>query len=184
MPLDVLSIATPVRSRVRRYQRRILIEFHESLTEDHTPHQIAGSFALGAFITMLPTLGTGLLLFVVLIYIFESINRIALFSSVLVFNPVVKWGVYASSIMLGVLLLGPVDGISTTNVSLSAGPEVLVRLLLGNLILAAVATILSYVVVYRMAYLYQSSEVGRRLVESIEDITEEIATQDAKSPQE
>lgn len=160
-----------IRARVGTWIRRIIEEIKRSFTETHTPHQIAASFAIGVFITMLPTLGTGLLVFFVLIYFFEWINRVALFASVIVLNPVVKWGVYAASISLGFLLLGPVDGPVITDISLDAGWDVLVRLWVGNLILALVATAIAYVAVYRFSVRYQDQ--ARVVVESVIDDVEE-----------
>lgn len=163
-----------VARRVRRNRRRVGRELRRSLTERHSPQQVAGSFALGTFITMLPTLGVGLLVFVVLSTIISSINKVALFASVLVFNPVVKWGVYASSVTLGFLLLGPVDGLSTTDVSLSAGPPIILRLLIGNLILAVIASILAYVVVLYLASRYGHAQWGEIIDEAIDDIADEV----------
>ena len=154
--------------RVGEYRRRIHDELKRAFADDHTPREVAGSFAVGVFITMLPTLGTGLLLFVVLVALFKSISKIALFASVIVFNPVVKWGVYAASFTLGTLLLGPVEGVTMADVSLSAGPEIVVRLLVGNLILAVVATVLGYVVVYRLVVSY------REQLEPLEEAIEEV----------
>ncbi len=147
-----------MRDRAKRYVKRIREGVRESFAADYTPPEVAGSFALGVFITMLPTLGTGLILFGILSYLFARINRIALFASVLVLNPAVKWGVYGASISLGVFLLGPVEGIEGTAVSLDAGWDVLLRLWVGNLVLAAVATGIGYVVVYRMVVSYRNRE--------------------------
>lgn len=159
-----------VRDRVSRWKARALAEIRRSFSETHTPHEIAASFAIGVFITMLPTLGTGLLVFVVLIAITDRINRIALFSSVIVLNPVVKWGVYAASITLGFFLLGPVDGPIDASISLNTGTDVLVRLLVGNLILAIIATVVAYVAVYRLARRYQAQarEVIETVIEEVE----------------
>lgn len=169
--------------RLRRYRQRILREFQRSLEEDHSPKEIARSFSLGAFITMLPTLGTGLILFVVLVYLFKWINKIALFASVIVFNPVVKWGVYAASFSIGVLILGPVEGISTAEVSLSAGPAIVIRLLLGNLILAVIATVFAYVFAYRIAIAYDRSKLGDIIDESLGELVEEVIDDDGPAQQ-
>ena len=158
---------------MRRWIKRAFDEVERSFSETHSPHQIAASFAIGVFITMLPTLGVGLLVFVVLAYLFTSINRVALFSSVIVFNPVVKWGVYAASLTIGFIILGPVEGGVTTANTLEGGQELIVRLLVGNLILAVIATVLGYVVVYRLAARYQRE--ARVVVETvIEEIEEEL----------
>lgn len=165
-----------MRSRVNRYVDRIRDELRKSFTQEYTPREVAGSFALGVFITMLPTLGVGLGVFVVLAYLFERINKIALFASVLVLNPFVKWGVYAASISLGFFLLGPVEGFDGGGVTLDDGRDVLVRLWVGNLILAVIATAIAYPVAYRMVTGYRAREidvVGKTVdtvVEGIEDI--------------
>lgn len=161
------------RDRFDRYADRIRDELHSSFREDSTPRELSGSFALGAFITMLPTLGTGLALFVVIVHVVGWVSKLALFASVLVFNPAVKWGVYAASFGIGTALLGPVEGVSLTGASFSAGPEIVVRLLVGNLILAVVATVVSYVVVYRLATRYQSTSVGKTIDEALEEVADE-----------
>lgn len=163
-----------IRARVGRYVERVREALRKTLAEEHTPRELAGSFSVGAFITMLPTLGTGLLLFVVIAFLFDRISKIALFASVVVFNPVVKWGVYVASFTLGVFLLGPVEGVQLGDVSLSAGPEIVIRLLVGNLILAVVATVVSYVVVYRLAVAYETTEIGEIIDGAVEEVAEEV----------
>lgn len=156
--------------RIDRYRSRVRQEIHDSLTEDQTPHQVAASFAIGTFITMLPTWGVGVLLFFILIYVFEWINKVALFASVIVFNPVVKWGVYALSLALGFALLGPVDGIGLADrPGFSDGSAIIIRLLVGNLILAVVATVAAYIAMYRIAAAYRARELPV-LEETIEQV--------------
>lgn len=154
MPDAVLGWPVNIRGHLGEWKLRILDELRASIAEDHTPHQVAASFAIGTFITMMPTLGVGLLGFIVLLYLFDWINKIALFAAVLVFNPVVKWGVYLSSFSLGVLLLGPVEGMATVDISIASGPAIAYRLLVGNLILAVIATVIGYAVAYRIAAAY------------------------------
>ncbi len=161
-------------TRIGGYLSRVRLELHDAFTEDHTPREIAGSFALGTFITMLPTLGLGLLVFAVIIYVSSWTSKIALFASVIVFNPVVKWGVYAASFTLGVLLVGPVEGVTMTDVSFSAGPEIVLRLLVGNLILAVVATVIGYVVVHRLVVRYRATPVGEAIDEALDEIAEGV----------
>ena len=161
-------------SRMQRYVSRVRAELHSSLTEESTPHQVATSFAIGTFITMLPTWGTGILVFFVLIYLFPWINKIALFASVLVFNPVVKWGVYGLSFALGFALLGPVEGFSISDTpSMSDGTDIVVRLLVGNTILAIIATVVAYVVAYRMTDAYAKRELPV-LENTVEHLVEEL----------
>lgn len=159
------------RRRVAAYRNRIREEFERAFREDRTPHEIAASFAFGSFVTMLPTLGTGLLLFVVVVAVVTRVSKIALLTPVLIFNPAVKWGVYGTSFWLGTVLLGPVTDESVLDLSLSAGPEVLVRLFVGNLLLAVAVALVSYVIVLRLAREYR-----RRSVE-VADLVPEAAAQ-------
>jgi uncharacterized protein (DUF2062 family) len=137
--------------RLVAYRNRVRVELEAIASEEAATHDVAASFAFGAFVTLLPTLGTGLLVLAAAVAISERANAPAMFASVVVFNPFVKWGVYAGSFSLGSLLLGPVPDVTVTQVSLSAGPDVLARLLLGNLLLAVVGSICCYVLVDRFA---------------------------------
>lgn len=158
------------------YTNRIRRELRSSLTEDSTPHEVAASFSIGTFITMLPTLGTGLFVMAVLVYLSEWFNKIALFGSVVVFNPFVKSGVYAASVMLGFALLGPVDGVGLgDSPSPSDGTGILLRLLVGNTILAVVAALLAYVAAHRFATAYHHHQLPRveRTVDKLVDELDE-----------
>jgi uncharacterized protein (DUF2062 family) len=141
---------------VRQRVEEVLAEVKERLitafVEEHTSHEVAFSYSLGVFITALPSLGTGLLVFLVLAFLFDRISKIALFASVVVLNPVVKWGVYGASYSLGRLILGPAPDVNfrQADISLSAGPDMLVRLWLGNLILATIFAIVGYFLALRV----------------------------------
>ena len=138
-----------IRGRIIAYRDRIRSALEDAFTEDHPPNDVAASFAVGVFITSLPTLGTGLVIFVILAAIFDRISKLALLASVVVLNPVVKWGVYAVSFWIGVQFLGPVPGVTTADISFSAGPEIVARLLVGNLLLSVIFTAVGYVLALR-----------------------------------
>lgn len=144
-----------IRAYIRSVSTELRLELEAALDGEYTPKQVAGSFAIGVFITSLPTLGIGLLSFFVISHLFAGVSKLALFSSVIVLNPAAKWGVYGASFWLGSTLLGPIEGVTRSDVSISATPEVVVRLLVGNLILAAVFTVLAYVVAYRLTAAYR-----------------------------
>lgn len=153
--------------RLRSLRDDLRSEFEGALAGRHTPRQVAGSFALGVFITSLPTFGIGVLFFFVLLYLFANVSRLALFASVLVLNPVVKWGVYGASFWLGSAILGPVVGVSRSDLSLSAGPDIVARILVGNLILAVVFTLVGYVFAYRLTAAYRRRSDGLGPIEDI-----------------
>jgi uncharacterized protein (DUF2062 family) len=144
-----------LRGRVTRTRDQVKEKLVAALVEEHTPQQVAISFSVGVFLTALPTLGTGFLAFLVLAYLFKQLSKVALFASVLILNPPVKWGVYASSFWLGNRILGPVPGLSFDGVSMSMGGDVLVRLWTGNVILAVVFAAVGYVLALRLINEYR-----------------------------
>lgn len=160
-----------VRARLAVYRNRIRTELEKAFIEERPPHDVAASFAIGVFITALPTLGAGLLLFVAIAYLSDRVSKIALFASVVVLNPVAKWGVYGTSFWVGSRLLGPVPGVTLSEITYSAGPDLLLRLLVGNLILAVVLAIIGYVVVLRLIneFRRRTSHPGDTPTESVSE---------------
>lgn len=148
-----------VRAAVAEYRRRVRAELEAGFAETHTPRETARSFALGVFVTMLPTLGTGLLVFALVVAVVDRASKLALFAAVIVVTPVVKWGVYGTSFWPGSLLLGPISGVSIATVSLSSGPEVLLRLPLGTVLLALLATVVAYVGALRFVMALRRREI-------------------------
>jgi uncharacterized protein (DUF2062 family) len=154
-----------IRRKLGKQRDRVCDELEQAADEEYPAHDIAMSFSVGVFITALPTLGFGVLLFFVIAFLFARAHKIALFASVLILNPVVKWGVYGLSISLGVLLLGPIEELPTglsftarqdvTNSMLSAGPGVIARLWLGNTILAVLFAAIGYVFAIRVVRAYR-----------------------------
>jgi len=152
-----------LRGRLASYRDRVQREFEKMVAETHTNREVAASFATGIFITALPTLGTGILVFFVILALVDRASKIGLFASVVVLNPVAKWGVYGTSFWLGNTLLGPIPGVSVSELSLLTGPAIVSRLVLGNLIIAVVCTAVAYWLAY-----YVVSEVRERDVEVVD----------------
>lgn len=163
--------------RAHRYLDQIRGELHRSFVEPHTPRETAGSFALWTFITMLPTLDIGLILFVIIGYAFEWVSKLALFASVILFNPVVKWGCLPGEFHAWRGLTGAHRGVSMTDVSINATPDIVIRLLVGNLILAVIAAVSSYFVVHRLSARYASDDVAKAMEEVLEEVAEIVLEQ-------
>jgi len=140
------SYPSVVRSRLRT-----------AFTAEYSPQSTGLSFAVGLFVIALPNMGVGILVVGAIGYLVDWANPRALSAAVVVLNPVVKSSVYVASFALGVAILGPVPGIFTGDVGLSAGPAVLFRLLVGNLVLATVLALVGYVVA-----VYSSRAMQRR----------------------
>lgn len=138
-------------SRVAGHVERVRGALRAAFAEDHPPRLIAASFAFGMFLTALPNLGAVVPVFAWIGYRFEWASRLALSAAVLILNPLTKGGVYVVSFLVGVQLLGPIPGITRADVGFDAGTDVLVRLLVGNVVLAVGFAVVSYVVAYRTA---------------------------------
>lgn len=143
-----------IRERLRRYRDRIRDELVAAFREDHTPHQIAASFAIGVFITSLPTGGLGIGLFFVFVAIWSSISKPAIFASIAVLNPVVKPAVYFASYQVGSLVLrsGSVHSGETTAESALLA---LRQLLLGNVVVAVGLAVFGYATVRSLVYAHR-----------------------------
>jgi uncharacterized protein (DUF2062 family) len=128
-----------------------------AFTAEYPPQSTGLSFAVGLFVIALPNLGVGVLVVGAIGYLVEWANPRALSAAVVVLNPVVKSSVYVVSFVLGVAVLGPTPGIFRGTITLSAGSQVLVRLIVGNLILATVLALVGYVVA-----VYSSRAMHRR----------------------
>lgn len=137
--------------RVTGYFARVREALRLAFAEDHPPHLVATSFAVGLFVTTLPSLGAGVLVLAWVGYRFEWASNLAFFAAVAILNPLAKGGVYLASFVVGTRLLGPVPGATRVDVGLDAGVEVLVRLLVGNAVLAVCLALVGYVVAYRTA---------------------------------
>ncbi|ELZ96749.1 hypothetical protein C440_03208 [Haloferax mucosum ATCC BAA-1512] len=133
---------------------RIRSGLEHAVAADHTPHEIAASFAFGVFVVAMPTAGTAFALFALVAYFVERANKLALAATLVVFNPPVKWAVYGASFWLGSYLLGPVPGVSAADVSLDAGFDIVLRQLLGNTVLAVVLAIVGYGLVLQLVSVY------------------------------
>jgi len=158
----------PRNARLGRIRNRLRDAIEASFDDEQPPEQIAGSFAIGVFLTTLPTLGTNIILMVILASRVAWINTVALFSSGVVINPLVKWGLYAVSVPLGIYLLGPIDGGLAVELSLSGNRPLLLRLVVGSALLAVVVAAISYGLVRQMVIAYRHRNLT--VVEEVVDI--------------
>ena len=146
-----------VRERLASYRDRVRRELLAAFREEHTPHQVAASFAIGVFVTSLPTGGVGVGLFFVLVALQSWISKPAIFASVAVLNPFVKPAVYLSSFQVGSLLLGG-DAVGSRDAMSGETALVAIRqLLLGNVVIAVALAALGYVIVLHLTRIHRRS---------------------------
>ena len=139
-----------IRERLSQYRAVIRRELTDAFEEEHTAQEIATSFAIGIFITAMPTGGLGIGLFFVLAYYFEWISKTAIFASVLVLNPLVKPVVYLASFQLGAILVGTEPIAVFDHTILDYAVTVVQLVLLGNVIIALALAGVSYVLVLHL----------------------------------
>ncbi len=153
--------------KLSSYRDRVVEEFEKALKEDHTPRQTAASAALGTFITVIPTFGIGIVFFLLISRFFKSINKLALFACVIVFNPVMKYPIYIMSYSLGTILThseAPEEALETALTSQAT--DAAHTMLLGNLVLAFILSIIAYFTIHKLAVKYDEKNL---------EITEELA---------
>lgn len=148
-----------------KYRKRIRSAFEDAFAEKHTPHQVAGSFSIGVFITTLPSLGLGLVFFLFLTRLSDRISPIAIFSSALVINPLVKSPMFIAAYWIGSRLLGPVA--LTSSDDLADATAIAARMISGFVVIGVVVAAVGYVVVYVLVTQYRKREV--EIVEEIID---------------
>lgn len=150
-------------TRFRDYRKRIVDEVRKSFSENNSPREIAFSFATGIFIATMPTMGLGLILFIILIKASDRMNAVAMFSSTVFMNPFIKPVFYLASINVGSLILFQ-RLVNTTD------PVLLIKMLyLGSLVIASLTAIVSYFIVLGAVQKYRASEM-----DLIDDLEEEL----------
>jgi len=135
-----------VRGRLQSYHDRAREQLIAAFREDHTPRQVAASFALGMFVTALPTAGFGIGLFFVLVSIFSWISKPAIFAAVAVLNPVVKPAIYVASFQVGGLFVSA-PSVTDVEPTTETATVAVQQLLIGNVLIAVVLSVVSYGVV-------------------------------------
>lgn len=147
--------------RLREYRAKVTEALKESFQEEHSPKETALSFSLGIFITCLPTFGAGLIVFALISKISSKINKIALFSSILVINPVIKPLFYLGSVPIGSFILS--GGLQPT----TEPQEILAHLIAGSVAIGISLSILGYFIAVKAVERYQEP------IDEIEEIIQE-----------
>ncbi|MFB6236571.1 MAG: DUF2062 domain-containing protein [Halopenitus sp.] len=159
-----------MRNRLSQLEARIRAELEAAMRESHTPGEISASFTFGVFLSVFPTLGLNLVVFLLLAWVSDRVSKVALFASVIVVNPVVKWGLYVASFAVGVAILGSVEGVVIADLSFQAGPDVLTRLFLGSLIIAVAVVVPCYALTHRSVLAYRRTDAA--VVAEVEELVE------------
>jgi len=144
---------------VKKYKEKLAHHFAEVLKSKTSPHSIALGFAIGTFISVLPTPGLNIIIGLLIIAILENINKLALFGAYVIWNPFVLVPIYAHSYGLGNMLLGSLPYATFNFVLWDTLYNFTIRFLLGNFIIAVFLSIASYGVVRLLLYIFRKHPV-------------------------
>ncbi|MFH1053581.1 MAG: DUF2062 domain-containing protein [Candidatus Woesearchaeota archaeon] len=137
-----------MRKTARKLINKVKDHFHNVLSIKTTPKEIALGFAIGTFISIIPTPGFNIIIGLIIVLIFERISKLALFGAMVIWNPLTLIPIYLLSFKIGNLIFG---SLPVVEFQLSMLNQILFysrRFLVGNLIVAIGVSIISYVIVF------------------------------------
>jgi uncharacterized protein (DUF2062 family) len=141
--------------------RDIKKQWSQLLLGDFTPHDIALGLAIGTLVTLLPTFGFSALLALLLIFIFPTINRPAIFISLIVWNPLVQIPVYAASFQLGSHLFADATLVKYDIEVLNQLYSFTRRFLIAHLIIVSSITLVTYFATWTILSLRQAKQTQK-----------------------
>ena len=124
--------------------KRIKNHFSEIFHPHYHPHEIALGFGIGSFISILPTPGFSVILGLIAISIFSKLNKIALFSAFLLFNPFMLMPLYTLSYQIGDFIFWDIPVLKFKFEILNQLYTYSRRFLIGNIIVSTTVAIVSY----------------------------------------
>jgi uncharacterized protein len=132
---------------IKKTKEKIKKHFKEVLRLKTSARSIAMGFATGSLIAILPTFGLGILVGLVVLSIFKKMNKISMFVSFAVWNPLILAFLYPIEYNIGNFILADYPA---TNFKFEIFNQFFVytgRFLLGNLVVAILFSSLSYFVI-------------------------------------
>lgn len=166
--------------RVKHHLRKPI---HRAIKQKATPHSIAIGFAIGTFIAIFPTFFLGLLIILLIMIFYKTMNKIAAVAGLLFWNIIMMAPIYYLSYNIGrfvfrsgnqsTLRSEGHDFIAMLNVKPFSFENVMAFLrenliflkeyLVGNFILATAISIISYFIIKRAVILYRETKEKKRL---------------------
>lgn len=127
-----------------------------AVSGNSSAHEIALGFTVGTAISILPTPGFNILLGALFIAVYPRVNKLAVFGAIAVYNPVFMIPFYWASYQLGGLFFGVEPVVHYDVVILNQAFDFTRRYLVGNLIVTAVTSAITYPLVRRIVQLRRS----------------------------
>jgi len=144
-----------------RLQERVEAYMRALTAVRTTDHQLALGFAIGAFISVLPTPGFNILLGFVVLAAYPRLNKLSLFGAMAILNPVVMVPFHWVSYKIGDALYGVAPAVEFDVVIVDQVYNFTRRYLVGNVVVALAVSMLSYPIVRGLAH-YSRERLGTR----------------------
>lgn len=129
---------------------------HRFLNQPGTPHDLGMAFAIGTFISVLPTPGLNFVLTTLILARWTRLHRAAMLASLGVWNMAVTTPLYALSMKLGQWLLGSSDVTLEWSLFIEEPLLAVQGFLVGNVVMALTTAVFSYTFV-KTAVAYSQS---------------------------
>lgn len=139
--------------------KKLKNHFFEVLRIKTTPHEIGLGFAVGTFLSILPTLGFAMILGLFLVSIYKPISKVSLILSMIVWNPLTLVPIYGLSFSIGDMLFDASPVMTFQFEWMNTVVHYTRRFLVGNLILAVSISPVSYLIT-RLIYVNYLSRVA------------------------
>lgn len=149
------------------FSERVKEHFKDVTSLKKSPRSIAGGFAIGTFIALLPTFGFGIFIGILFLLFFKKISKISMMLAFVVWNPLILASVYPVSYIIGNAILSDAP-------TQSHGVSILEKLLtgskgflLGSVILATIIAVIGYFLILMLVSHYQEIRLKRQSLEEI-----------------
>jgi uncharacterized protein len=140
---------------ITKFREKIKKHFEEVIKLKTSPHSIALGFAIGTFVAIFPTPGFSVWLGLLIVLIYEKINKLSLFGAIAFWNPLFITPVFAWGYKIGDYILRTKPLIEYPIVLIDRIYYITLRLVIGNTILGIIIAVISYFIVRKIAVEYQ-----------------------------
>jgi uncharacterized protein len=132
--------------------------FKEVIRSKTSSHSIALGFSIGTFIGILPTPGFNILLGMLVILILKKISKFSLIGAMVLWNPLTLAPIYFLSLKIGNFLFGDMPIVKYDLLILDQIYHFSRRFLVGNILIAVAASLLSYFIVKKIVDLHRKKK--------------------------
>ena len=134
-------------------KRKLKHTLQNIIHENVTPNQIALGFVLGLTLSIIPTFGIGMLLAIVIAWLFDY-HLISTYLGTLVVNPLTAPAIYLFNYSIGVSIVN-VPSVSNFTFTFATLRDVAFELYVGSVVVALISGIFSYLLIYEMIQFYR-----------------------------